>query len=381
MWLRRKKTAPSRTKAIKTLVLHFEATSKNASLRDDFLSFVRATSDNVIVHGEDRPIEVGSSSQNTRPLPSLASSAPSTPAPSTPFPTSSTSSLSSDSSSFEYPSSSSSHSFPSSPSINPSTSHFPSSTGLQNSLFTNFGTNDSNTRSTSEDNSLTYDPSSEFPPLEVIVELKNIKRIYLRVIPPEGTVKVSAPFRISSQTIRRFIEKEREWINNAQKKIYERNRLFAAEDNGNLNNNDLLTPLTEGELSSTSNGIQQFPLLQNLSGNSEENIKRKNALLKEHVETHIDRWIRIVGKEPTHISYRVMKTRWGSCTPSTGRIRLNTALTSLNNALIEYVVIHELVHLHAPGHGPLFREHMDRCLPNWRQLRAQLNHYSRTHSI
>jgi predicted metal-dependent hydrolase len=78
------------------------------------------------------------------------------------------------------------------------------------------------------------------------------------------------------------------------------------------------------------------------------------------------------GLAVTHLSVRHMRTRWGSCTPSTRRIRLAAALALFDPRCLEYVVVHELSHLRFANHGKGFVAHMDRWLPTWRQQRAEL---------
>lgn len=70
-----------------------------------------------------------------------------------------------------------------------------------------------------------------------------------------------------------------------------------------------------------------------------------------------------------------MKTRWGSCTPATASIRLNTDLAWLDPDLLEYVLVHELTHLYEHGHGPGFRARMNRYMPDWTERRRRLNRY------
>jgi predicted metal-dependent hydrolase len=68
-----------------------------------------------------------------------------------------------------------------------------------------------------------------------------------------------------------------------------------------------------------------------------------------------------------------MKTRWGSCTPSTRSVRLNTDLAKKPRECLEYIVVHEMVHLLEPTHNARFVGMMDRFLPQWRFRRDQLN--------
>ena len=90
----------------------------------------------------------------------------------------------------------------------------------------------------------------------------------------------------------------------------------------------------------------------------------------------VEHWSAVIGKRPTHITLRAMTTRWGSCTPRTGRIRLNLQLGLLPPQYLEYVLVHEMTHLWASGHGAEFQRRMTQYLPDWRRLRRELNRYT-----
>lgn len=79
--------------------------------------------------------------------------------------------------------------------------------------------------------------------------------------------------------------------------------------------------------------------------------------------------------EATHITLRIMTSRWGSCTPKTGRIRLNLQLGLMDPRFLEYVLVHEMTHLWENGHGEDFQRRMSAYLPQWRQLRRELNRH------
>jgi predicted metal-dependent hydrolase len=68
-----------------------------------------------------------------------------------------------------------------------------------------------------------------------------------------------------------------------------------------------------------------------------------------------------------------MKTKWGSCNPAAGTIRLNTELAKKPLECLDYIILHEMVHLLEPTHGPKFTKIMDRFMPNWWATRDLLN--------
>ena len=85
------------------------------------------------------------------------------------------------------------------------------------------------------------------------------------------------------------------------------------------------------------------------------------------------KWGPVIGRPPTHITLRVMTSRWGSCTPRTGRIRLNLQLGLMEPQFLEYVLVHEMTHLWESGHGAGFQRRMTAYLPGWKTLRRDLN--------
>lgn len=85
------------------------------------------------------------------------------------------------------------------------------------------------------------------------------------------------------------------------------------------------------------------------------------------------RWQPVVGREAGSLKLRRMKTRWGTCNVRTKAVTLNLALAERDPSLLEYVVVHELTHLHVPDHGPRFEGRMDDYLPDWRHRRATIN--------
>jgi len=95
--------------------------------------------------------------------------------------------------------------------------------------------------------------------------------------------------------------------------------------------------------------------------------------LKAAVAPMIERWQSVMGVVVAGFYIRHMKTKWGSCNPRTGTIRLNTELAKKPRECLEYIVVHEMVHLLEPTHNARFIETMDRFMANWRLRRDQLN--------
>ncbi len=87
----------------------------------------------------------------------------------------------------------------------------------------------------------------------------------------------------------------------------------------------------------------------------------------------IARWEPLLGVSVERLHVRRMKTKWGSCTPGSASIRLNTELARKPRECLEYIIVHEMVHLLEPSHNQRFVALMDQFLPQWHVLRDILN--------
>ena len=80
----------------------------------------------------------------------------------------------------------------------------------------------------------------------------------------------------------------------------------------------------------------------------------------------LNKWQPIVGKEVSDWRVQKMKTKWGSCNISERRILINLELAKKSPECLEYILVHELVHLHERHHNDNFRALMDKFMPKWR---------------
>jgi predicted metal-dependent hydrolase len=97
------------------------------------------------------------------------------------------------------------------------------------------------------------------------------------------------------------------------------------------------------------------------------------AQLREAALPLISKWELILGVKVEQLFIQRMKTKWGSCSRSLPAIRLNTELAKKPRECMEYVLVHEMIHLFEPNHGDSFIEWMGRAMPMWRQYRRVLN--------
>jgi predicted metal-dependent hydrolase len=95
--------------------------------------------------------------------------------------------------------------------------------------------------------------------------------------------------------------------------------------------------------------------------------------LKEKIQKYLPKWEAITGLYPSSWQTKYMTTRWGTCNTKTGKIWFNLQLAKKPVECLEYVILHELVHLKVKNHGPDFVAMMDLHMPYWRDVRKNLN--------
>jgi hypothetical protein len=97
------------------------------------------------------------------------------------------------------------------------------------------------------------------------------------------------------------------------------------------------------------------------------------SLLKERIQMLLEKWPPAMGIAPAECRLKKMKTRWGSCNTRAKRIWINASLVHLDPSLLEYVLVHELVHLLEPGHTRRFYGIVEKYLPDWQDRESRLN--------
>lgn len=256
-------------------------------------------------------------------------------------------------------------------------------------------------------------------PFSVTVTRKRIKNLYLRVH-FDGTVAVSAPKRCSDKYIQEFINSKTDWILmqlekiEKQKKVEKQIHTEALYVSGEIHflwgqPCHLVVEETVGRSSVTfkkaeplgnvwmgkksgeqenkevlqeerTDGGRNFDRIHMYAPQNSTSEQRKHLLdefyrscLKTAISPLMEQYVRIVGKAPVEWRIRNMKTRWGTCNVRDKRIWLSLNLAKKEPRCLEYVIAHELTHLHEPNHSKAFWARMDRYYPAWREIRKLLN--------
>jgi predicted metal-dependent hydrolase len=218
--------------------------------------------------------------------------------------------------------------------------------------------------------------------IAVDVVLKDIKNVHLSVYPPTGRVRISAPQRMKLGTIRLFAISKLGWIKQQQRKLREQERETPREyldrESHYVWGKRYLLKLVEEP---TAPRIELKHNKMILRINPGTNHHRKEDVvaqwyreqIKAALPALIAKWEPMVGVNVQRVFVQKMKTKWGSCNPGSRSVRLNTDLAKKPRACLEYIVVHEMVHMLEPTHNAHFVTLMDRMMPQWRLCRDQLN--------
>lgn len=218
--------------------------------------------------------------------------------------------------------------------------------------------------------------------LKVVVIRKKIKNMYLSVCPNEGSVKVSAPNRMSLSIIKTFVASKSSWIKRRQDKFTSQGCVVAKEyidgESYYYQGKCYLLKVIEHDAAPTVYLADAAIVLQ-IRPNADQATRGSilNAwyreCLRERLHELFPLWEMKIGVSITQFKIRKMKTRWGSCSPSSKSIRINFELIKKPPECLEYIVVHELVHLLEPSHNKRFVSLMNSFMPEWRICRSKLN--------
>lgn len=219
--------------------------------------------------------------------------------------------------------------------------------------------------------------------ISVDVVRKDIKNLHLAVYPPDGRVRVAVPLHTDDEAVRLAIVDKLGWIKRKQRGFVEQVRqsqreMVTGESHYVWGRRYLLNVIRHtGPNRVRINGPSRLDLYVRPDADEE---RRRNVLtewyrdqLKGEVPELIAKWEPVIGVKVADWGVRKMKTRWGSCLNEKGRIWLNLELAKKPITCLEYIVVHEMVHLLERRHNDRFKALMDQFLPQWRLHRDTLN--------
>ncbi len=225
----------------------------------------------------------------------------------------------------------------------------------------------------------------EIDGISIEVIRKPIKNMHVRIYPPDGRVQISAPLRLNIKHIHRQVEAKREWLHTQRARVQalpvpSEPTMEIGESHYFLGQiYTLLCHETQGRGEITIKDNELF-----LRAKPHATALEKQAILKQWYQKQmqslipplITKWQPIIGVSVADWGVKMMKTRWGSCNIRARRIWLNLALIKKPIICLEYVLIHEMVHLLEASHNARFYQLMDKFMPEWRLHQKSLYLYN-----
>lgn len=218
--------------------------------------------------------------------------------------------------------------------------------------------------------------------ITIAVTRKDVKNVHLSVHPPDGHVTLVAPTGTRLEVARAFAITKLRWIHKQQAQLRgqarEKPRKYIERETHYLWGRSHLLTIQEND-AKPSIKLDHLRITLVVRPGSNQ-ARREEILLAWHrgllhkvIPPLVRKWERKLGVTVNGYFLQRMKTKWGSCNHSAGNIRINTELVKKPRDLLEYVIVHEMIHLLEPTHSDRFQTLLDKHYPSWREARQELN--------
>ena len=225
--------------------------------------------------------------------------------------------------------------------------------------------------------------------IRVQIERKDIKNLHLGVYPPDGRVRVAAPLLVTNDAVRLAVIDKLGWIRRQQNRLTEQPRQSVREMvNGESHyflgrRYRLRVHEQTGRQYVAIRGLSNLDLFVNRGRTAQQREAVLARWYRQQLNTLIppllEQWQTKLGVKVNVWGIKRMKTKWGSCNPATGRVWFNLELAKKPVQCLEYIVVHELIHLLERRHNEHFMALMNNQLPKWHQQRDMLNELPLAH--
>ena len=222
--------------------------------------------------------------------------------------------------------------------------------------------------------------------IPIMVEYRSVKTLRLTVYPPDGDVNVSAPLGASPAEIKKFVASKITWIKKHQEKFLKSQKEKKLEANESIRNHSTVYVWGEAYeleiIQHTGNSrvkledglMKMFVKPGALKAKKQEVLDRwYRRAIKEKASLRIKNWEQLMGLEVKKLYIRKMKAHWGSCNYKKQTLRLNSELAKRSLEYLDYVIVHEMIHLVEKGHNKNFYSLLEKYLPDWKTTRKKLN--------
>jgi predicted metal-dependent hydrolase len=218
------------------------------------------------------------------------------------------------------------------------------------------------------------------------VEYRPVKVIRLTVYPPDGRVKISAPPGTAAEFIKKFAASKLSWIEKHRQKFLNQPSRSGPGLKSSLRNHspvfvwgtafelEIIERRGNPKIVIEGGNMKLFVRPDSSKAKRQEFLDRwRRKTLKEAAEASIKNWEKLIGVEVKKLYVRKMKSHWGSCNYEKQTLRLNSELAKRRSECLEYVIVHEMLHIIEKGHNRKFYRLLNKYIPEWKVIRKEMN--------
>lgn len=225
--------------------------------------------------------------------------------------------------------------------------------------------------------------------IEALIVRKLVKNLHLSVLPPMGKVRVTAPEGMKDDAIRTLLATRLPWIKKQQEKFKgqarQTERKYISGESHYFFGKRYRLEVVYKDAAPVITLKGKSKIVLQVRPNS--SIEKRSDLMTQWYRNELQpvadklmaKWQNKVGVEVKHWGIMRMKTRWGTCNHKAGRILLNLELAKKPLACLEYVIVHELLHMIEKKHNENFVNMLVKYIPKWRSIKEELNQSMLTH--
>ncbi len=217
--------------------------------------------------------------------------------------------------------------------------------------------------------------------LEIAIERKDIKNLHIGVYPPNGKIRVATPIKLNDEAVRLAVISRLSWIKRQQQSFIKQPRqtkreMVSGESHYLFGKRYLLDVKYENTKYQIVKEHAKLELIVKENTTIENRLKVLEKYYRENLsielEKLISKWKNIIGVKINSWKIQKMKTKWGSCNIEDKRLLFNLELAKVPIKCIEYIVVHELLHLLERHHNDNFKILMDRYISDWQSRKESL---------
>jgi predicted metal-dependent hydrolase len=221
----------------------------------------------------------------------------------------------------------------------------------------------------------------ELAGIHVEVEYRNVKTTRMTVYPPDGRVRIAAPAGVPPAEIKNFAASKTAWIEKHRERFLNHSKVTGTLKNrstvyvwGEAYTLELVERHGNSKITIDGGCLRMFVRPLSSTATKQQLLdKWYRRLLKEAVPPIIEKWEGLLNVEVKKLYFRKMKSHWGSCNCQRQTLRLNSELAKRKIECLEYVIVHEMLHIIEKSHNRNFYRLMSQYIPEWKSIRKGMN--------